>query len=421
MEKGIIVGVNTSKNDNLFQNELKELKNLCEACNIEIVEEVTQNLDEQNIKSYIGKGKLEELKIAINATDADVIICNDELSPSQISNLQNILDVLVFDRTYVILEIFKRRAKTKEAILQVDVASLKYMLPRLSGLRSGFSRQRGAGGMAHGKGKGETQLEIDRRNIASRISLLKKELADLTNNRQIQRKKRKDNNFKTVCLVGYTNSGKSTTLNRLLQYSKDIKKEVLEKDMLFATLETSTRKIKLENNCQFLVTDTVGFVNKLPHDLVEAFKSTLEEIKECDLILHVVDSSNELFEDQISATNIVLDSIGVKDIPILYVFNKIDKVDGYFYIPPQYENAIRISSKSDINIDNLLLEIQNILFKPFKTTTFVVPYSKGEIINNLKENANVISIDYQEFIYVKASVNEHLYNLYKKYEMSNNI
>ena len=420
MEKGIIVGVNTQKNENIFQNEMKELKNLCEACNIEIVEEVTQNLDEQNIKSYIGKGKLEELKIAINATDADVIICNDELSPSQISNLQNILDVLVFDRTYVILEIFKRRAKTREAILQVDVASLKYMLPRLSGLRNGFSRQRGAGGMAHGKGKGETQLEIDRRNIASRISLLKKELADLTNNRQIQRKKRKDNNFKTVCLVGYTNSGKSTTLNRLLQYSKEIKKEVLEKDMLFATLETSTRKIKLENNCQFLVTDTVGFVNKLPHDLVEAFKSTLEEIKECDLILHVVDSSNDLFEDQIRATNTVLESIGVKDIPILYVFNKIDKVDGYFYIPPQYENAIRISSKNDININNLLLEIQNTLFKPFKTTTFIIPYSKGEIINTLKENANVISIDYQEFIYVKASVNEHLYNLYKKYEMSNN-
>ena len=380
------------------------------------MEEVTQNLDEINIKSYIGKGKLEELKIAINATDADVIICNDELSPSQISNLQDILDVLVFDRTYVILEIFKRRAKTREAILQVDVASLKYMLPRLSGLRNGFSIQRGAGGMAHGKGKGETQLEIDRRNIASRISLLKKELSDLTNNRQIQRKKRKDNNFKTVCLVGYTNSGKSTTLNRLLQYSKDIKKEVLEKDMLFATLETSTRKIKLENNCQFLVTDTVGFVNKLPHDLVEAFKSTLEEIKECDLILHVVDSSNEQFEEQIKATNNVLDSIGVKDIPILYVFNKIDKVDGYFYIPPQYENAIRISSKKDININNLLLEIQNLLFKPFKTTTFIIPYSKGEIINNLKENANVLEIDYQEFIYVKASVNEYLYNLYNKYE-----
>ena len=416
MEKGIIVGVNTSKNEQLFINEMSELKSLCEACNIEIVEQVTQNLDEQNIKSYIGKGKLEELKIAINATDADVIICNDELSPAQISNLEKILEVLVFDRTYVILEIFKRRAKTKEAILQVDIASLRYMLPRLSSLRSGFSRQRGAGGMAHGKGKGETQLEIDRRNISSRISLLKKELNELTENRQIQRKKRKDNNFKTVCLVGYTNSGKSTTLNTLLQYSKDVKKEVLEKDMLFATLETSTRKIKLENNRQFLVTDTVGFVNKLPHDLVEAFKSTLEEIKECDLILHVVDASNENFEDQIKATENVLDTIGVKDIPVVYVFNKIDKVEGYFYIPPQYENALRISSKQNININQLLDVIQKNLFKAFKTTTFIIPYSKGDILSNLKENADVLDIIYEDYIYVKASVNEHLYNLYKKYE-----
>ena len=416
MEKGIIVGVNTSKNEQLFINEMSELKSLCEACNIEIVEQVTQNLDEQNIKSYIGKGKLEELKIAINATDADVIICNDELSPAQISNLEKILEVLVFDRTYVILEIFKRRAKTKEAILQVDIASLRYMLPRLSSLRSGFSRQRGAGGMAHGKGKGETQLEIDRRNISSRISLLKKELNELTGNRQIQRKKRKDNNFKTVCLVGYTNSGKSTTLNTLLQYSKDVKKEVLEKDMLFATLETSTRKIKLENNRQFLVTDTVGFVNKLPHDLVEAFKSTLEEIKECDLILHVVDASNENYEDQIKATENILDTIGVKDIPVVYVFNKIDKVEGYFYIPPQYENALRISSKQNININQLLDVIQKNLFKAFKTTTFILPYSKGDILNNLKENADVLDIIYEDYIYVKASVNEHLYNLYKKYE-----
>ncbi len=416
MEKGIIVGVNTSKNEQLFINEMSELKSLCEACNIEIVEQVTQNLDEQNIKSYIGKGKLEELKIAINATDADVIICNDELSPAQISNLEKILEVLVFDRTYVILEIFKRRAKTKEAILQVDIASLRYMLPRLSSLRSGFSRQRGAGGMAHGKGKGETQLEIDRRNISSRISLLKKELNELTGNRQIQRKKRKDNNLKTVCLVGYTNSGKSTTLNTLLQYSKDVKKEVLEKDMLFATLETSTRKIKLENNRQFLVTDTVGFVNKLPHDLVEAFKSTLEEIKECDLILHVVDASNENYEDQIKATENVLDTIGVKDIPVVYVFNKIDKVEGYFYIPPQYENALRISSKQNININQLLDVIQKNLFKAFKTTTFILPYSKGDILNNLKENADVLDIIYEDYIYVKASVNEHLYNLYKKYE-----
>lgn len=417
MEKGIIIGVNENKNNKLiFDNEIEELQLLCEACNIEIVDKITQNLEEQNIKTYIGKGKLDELKIAINSFDADVIICNDELFPAQISNLQKELNILVFDRTYVILEIFKRRAKTKEAILQVDIASLRYMLPRLSGLREGFSRQRGAGGMAHGKGKGETQLEIDRRNISSRISLLKKELNDLTSNRQIQRMQRKNNNIKTVCLVGYTNSGKSTTLNALLQYSKDIKKEVMEKDMLFATLETATRKIKLDNNNQFLVTDTVGFVNKLPHELVEAFKSTLEEIKECDLIVHVVDASNDNFENQIKTTESILESIGIKDIPIIYAFNKIDKLNDYFYIPPEYDKAIRISSKKNINIDGLIKEIQSNLYKYYKTTSFLIPYSRGDIINNLKEYGDVLEINYENFINVKAKVTQYQYNLYKQFE-----
>lgn len=417
MEKGIIIGVNENKNNKLiFDNEIEELQLLCEACNIEIVDKITQNLEEQNIKTYIGKGKLDELKIAINSYDADVIICNDELFPAQISNLQKELNILVFDRTYVILEIFKRRAKTKEAILQVDIASLRYMLPRLSGLREGFSRQRGAGGMAHGKGKGETQLEIDRRNISSRISLLKKELNDLTSNRQIQRMQRKNNNIKTVCLVGYTNSGKSTTLNALLQYSKDIKKEVMEKDMLFATLETATRKIKLDNNNQFLVTDTVGFVNKLPHELVEAFKSTLEEIKECDLIVHVVDASNDNFENQIKTTESILESIGIKDIPIIYAFNKIDKLNDYFYIPPEYDKAIRISSKKNINIDGLIKEIQSNLYKYYKTTSFLIPYSRGDIINNLKEYGDVLEINYENFINVKAKVTQYQYNLYKQFE-----
>lgn len=416
MQKGIIVGVNTNRCDNIFLNEMHELKSLCEACEIEVVENVYQNMEEENLKTYLGKGKIEELKIAINATDADVVICNDELSPSQISTLQDILDILVFDRTYVILEIFKRRAKTKEAILQVDIASLRYMLPRLAGLRSGFSRQRGAGGMAHGKGKGETQLEIDRRNISSRISLLKKELKDLTQNRKLQRKQRKDNNIKTICLVGYTNSGKSTTLNSLLNYSKEVKKEVLEKDMLFATLETATRKIKLENNRKFLVTDTVGFVSKLPHDLVEAFKSTLEEITEADLILHIVDSSNEQYEEQIKVTNEVLKSIGVENIPMIYVFNKIDKLEDYFYIPPMYENSIRISSKNNINMDGLIELIEKELYKDEITTTFIIPYSRGEILNDLKENALVLDTEYLDFIHIKACVNEQLYKKYQKFE-----
>lgn len=415
MQKGIIVGVNT--NNKSFNMEMEELQDLCNACEIEILDKVTQNLIEENNKLYVGKGKIEEIKTAIAALDIDVVICNDELSPSQINNLQNILEVLVFDRTYVILEIFKRRAKTKEAQIQVDIASLRYMLPRLSGLRSGFSRQRSNGGMAHGKGKGETQLEIDRRNIGEKISLLKKELSDLTINRQIQRKSRK--NINTVCLVGYTNSGKSTTLNSILNYSSEVKKEVMEKDMLFATLETATRKIKLQNNREFLITDTVGFVNKLPHQLVEAFKSTLEEIKEANLILHIVDASRDDFETQIQTTERVLKEIGVENIPIIYVFNKIDKVDDYFYIPPQYENAIRISAKTGYGMDDLISLICEHLFKNIINKTFIIPYTKGNIINELKEYSEVISIEYNDFIEVNANINEIVYNKFKKYEKLN--
>lgn len=414
MEKGLIVGVNI--NNQSFETEMIELKELCEACEIEILDEVTQNLQKENTKTYVGKGKIEEIKTAILAKDIDVVICNDELSPAQISALQEILDVLVFDRTYIILEIFKRRAKTREATLQVDIASLRYMMPRLSGLRSGFSRQRGAGGAAHGKGKGETQLEIDRRNIGDRISLLKRELNELITNRQVQRQSRKENNMKTVCLIGYTNSGKSTTLNALLQKSTDVKKEVMEKDMLFATLETATRKIKLENNRTFLITDTVGFVNKLPHQLVEAFKSTLEEIKEADLLLHVVDSSNEQYLTQIETTNNVIKELGVKDVPIIYVFNKIDKVKDYFYIPPTFDKAIRISAKTFEGIDDLTSLIQKELYKDCLNKTFVIPYTKGSIMNDLKENAEVINVEYNDFIIVNANVNEILYNRYKQYE-----
>ena len=300
-QKAIIVGVMIPTLKSTFFDEIKELKSLCLACDIEILDEIWQNLDEINTKTYVNKGKLEEIKVAINNLDIEALVFNDELSPSQISHLNKYFELPIYDRTYVILEIFKRRAKTKEAILQVDIATLRYILPRLSSLREGFSRQRGGSSSqgAYGKGKGETQLEIDRRNIADRISFLKKDLTKLTEQREMQRKARKKSLIKSVCLVGYTNSGKSSTLNSLLSFSVNTKKEVEEKDMLFATLETSTRKIVLKSNKSFFVTDTVGFVNKLPHTLIEAFKATLEEIKEADLLLHVVDAANPHFEEQI--------------------------------------------------------------------------------------------------------------------------
>ena len=237
------------------------------------------------------------------------------------------------------------------------------------------------------------------------MATIKQELENLTKLRKQQRNKRKKNQMKIVSLVGYTNSGKSSTLNALLNYSILPKKEVFEKDMLFATLETATRAIKTANNLNFLLTDTVGFVQKLPHQLVEAFKSTLEEINESDLIIHVVDASNPKYEDQIKTTNKVLEEIGIKDIPILYAFNKIDLIADYFYIPIEYSNAIRISATKNINLDKLISLIENELFKTYHEVTLKIPYTHSHLINLIKENA--IIKNYQElddFYYIEAKL-----------------
>ena len=404
-DKAIIVGANILDSKS-FSYEMEELKNLCIACEIEVVESVTQNLRSIHPKTYVGLGKVEEIKMIANSLDADVVVFNDELTPSQINSLEELLEITIYDRTYVILEIFKRRASTKVAMLQVDIASLKYMLPRLVGLRQGLSRQRGAGGGgAHGRGQGETKLELDRRNINDRIAYLNNELKELTKDRFVQRQKRLNNAIPIVSLVGYTNSGKSSTLNALLGKSSAVKKEVFQKDMLFATLETSSRLIKLENNHEFILTDTVGFISKLPHQLVEAFKSTLEEITEADLILHIVDASNPNYEDQINTTNKVLEEIGVKNIPVIYVFNKIDLIDHYFYIPPQYENALRISATAGTNLNGLISSVEEELYKHETTVTCEIPYSESKLVAQLKNEAKIITIEYlDDFVLLKAQL-----------------
>ncbi|MDD4000187.1 MAG: GTPase HflX, partial [Bacilli bacterium] len=313
---------------------------------------------------------------------------------------------------YVILEIFRKRAKTKEAILQVELATKKYLLPRLMGSRTNLSRQRGAGsGYAHGRGSGEMKLELDRRKIYQEISDIKTELQELKSLRQTQRKQRKRQGMKVVSLVGYTNSGKSSTLNALLAYSSEVKKEVFEKDMVFATLETATRLVKTERNVNFLLTDTVGFVHKLPHQLIEAFKSTLEEISESDLILHIVDCANENLEKQIKVTNEVLAELGVKDIPMIYVFNKSD-LNECFFIPPTFEKAIKISAKNSDNLPKLLLMIEDELFQDYKEVYLKIPFSKGNLYNQIKENAVLEAETVEEDGYVlKVKLSDYLYNL----------
>lgn len=421
MEKGIIVGVNTIDDSRLFLEEIEELKNLCFACEIEILDVVTQNKETFDKRTYVGKGKIDEIKIAIQSLDADCVIFNDELLSSQISNLEKALEITIYDRTFIILEIFKRRAKTKEAQLQVEIASLDYLLPRLTGLRAGLSRQRGTGGgFAHGRGSGEKKLELDRRLTTDKIVALKKELEELTKLRKQQRVRREKNEVKVVSLVGYTNSGKSSTLNAILKHSKEIanaNKEVLEKDMLFATLETSTRSIMTNNNAHFLLTDTVGFVSKLPHHLVESFKSTLEEIKESDLIIHVVDSSNPHFESQIETTNNVLKDLGVENIPIIYAFNKTDLNDGYFFIPQKYFPSITISAKNDANIERLISFITDELFKEYHLVTLKFPYSDFSVLDVIKKNAIDYSVLYNDDGAIfKGKINNKINNLINKYQ-----
>ena len=396
--KAIIVGV---KLDDVlqtkFEEEMEELKNLAVACEIEVVDSMYQELPEFNPKTYVGKGKVQEIKEFSEALECDVVIFNDELTPVQISNLDTAIEKLIYDRTYLILEIFKRRARTREAILQVELASLSYLLPRLSDLRNGLSRQRGAGGgYAHGRGAGETKLELDRRITNDKIAQIKKELRELTSKRKQQRLKRNKSITKTVALVGYTNSGKSSLMNALLRIRQNTeKKNVMEKDMLFATLETSTRSVVTPSG-SFILTDTVGFISKLPHMLVEAFKSTLEEIKEADLLIHVVDASNEKFMDQINTTNEVLKEIGVCDVPIIYAFNKVDKVDGYLYIPKEFPDAIRISATKDININILVKKVISELYSDYFEYSFIIPYDKQDDLYKIMNYVVNSKVSYED-------------------------
>lgn len=419
-EKAIIVGINFG-NDDLFNYQFSETCNLCSALDIDVIETLTQNLPHPNNATYLGKGKLEELKELCNLLTPNLVIFNDDLSSIQLRNITSVLEVEVLDRTMLILEIFKIRAKTKEASLQVEIANLNYMLPRLIGLHNNLSRTGGGGGGGTGarRGSGETKLELDRRHIERRINKAKLELEEITYARKTSRKSRIANNIKTVAFVGYTNAGKSSTINSLLSLYKkdDDTKQVFVKDMLFATLETSTRSIKLENNFEFLVTDTVGFVSKLPHFLVESFKSTLEEIKEASLIVHVIDSTSPYMELQINTTNSVLQELGVKDIPILYAYNKVDKLPNKMFINNLLDPYIFLSSVTLEGYNDLKNEIERICFPDSISTTLYLPYSKGDIYNILKEKANVTSTSYlNTCIKIEVVLSQYLYNLYSQYE-----
>ena len=413
-QKVLLVGVNLNDEFYFFKS-MSELEELVKACQMLPIGSIVQNLKEINSAFYVGSGKLEEIKDKINELHPDLVVFNNELSPSQLKNLELKLDIQILDRTSIILNIFALRAKTNEAKMQVEIAKLRYMLPRLSGLHLSLGRQGGGSGFSN-KGSGEKQIELDRRIIEDRISKLNKELSEIETRRNIQRRKRSDSEIPLVSLVGYTNAGKSTLLNTLVDLSlSDESKKVYEEDMLFATLETSIRKIKIKDGKEFLLSDTVGFIRELPHMLIKAFRSTLDEVKNSDLLLHVVDLSNEEYEENIRVTNSTLKEIGADNIPVIYVFNKCDKVNDS-KLPYVDGNKVCISAKNNIGINELINVISNNIFKEYVTCKMQIPFKRGDIVSYLKEKYDFISTQYtNDGTLIEICLNKKDYGKYKNY------
>jgi GTPase len=392
--KAILVGVNLNSSQVDFEYMMEELANLAGACNLKVAGEITQNLHQLNKSHYIGTGKVVELTALIDERGANLVIFDDELSPSQIRNLESALDCEVIDRTMLILEIFANRAKTRESQLQVEVARLKYMLPRLVGMRVSLGRQGGGAGLKN-RGAGEKKLELDRRKIEIKIAALNKELEKLIDQRKTQRKLRIKNNIPVVSLVGYTNAGKSTIMNAMLEkYNEGIDKQVFEKDMLFATLETSVRKIKITKSKTFLLTDTVGFINKLPHHLIKAFRSTLEEVIEADLLIHVLDYSSPYHEEQKRLTNEILSEMGIEGVPVIYVNNKADLTEAEY--PFIHQNYVYLSAKKRMGLDELTQLISQEIFNDSIQCELLIPYAKGEVVSYFNENSHVLLNEYED-------------------------
>ncbi|MFJ8263652.1 GTPase HflX [Rummeliibacillus sp. NPDC094406] len=418
IEKAILVGVNL-RNDLHFDYSIEELGNLAEALNVEVVGVVTQNLERINPSHYVGTGKIEEIKNFYDEAEANLVIFDDELSPSQIRNLERDMECKVIDRTMLILDIFARRAKSKEAQMQVELAQLQYMLPRLVGLRDSLSRQGGGtGGGFKNRGAGETKLELDRRKIEEQIAKLNKELELVKEQRETQRKQRRKSEIPIVSIVGYTNAGKSTIMNQLLnKINQEEHKQVFEKNMLFATLETSVRQITLPDKKSFLLTDTVGFVSKLPHHLVKAFRSTLEEARDADLLLHVVDASNAENQYMMEVTNDTLHAVGVEDIPTIYVFNKADLANlAYPYIN---NTQLWMSAKEGAGLDELLQLIRQHIFSDYVTCTFCIPFDRGDIVSYLNESAQILETAYDENgTVLKVEVHESTAQKYREFRVN---
>lgn len=413
----ILVGLETDLSED-FIHSMEEMLLLIDACNIEVVSSLTQKLPHPEAGTYLGSGKVKELSELAIEQGANYCIFEGNLSPAQLKNIQKEVGSEVWDRTTLILEIFSRRAKTKEARLQVESAYLQYMLPRLSGMWQHLGRQSGGSGSKSNKGIGETQLELDRRQIKQRMAELSKELDVISKTRATQRQGRMKGNLPRVALVGYTNAGKSTLLNKMLELNDgEEEKKVFQKDMLFATLDTSIRHIYVEGNKDFLLSDTVGFIEKLPHQLIKAFRSTLEEAIHANLILVVLDSSDEYYRQHKKVTEDTLKELSADEIPRIYVMNKADLIDEVKdNLPKIKEDEIWISAENKVGLDELIKMITDKVYAGNVILNIKLPFTKGDLLNKLHKQARIIKEDYDaEGTILEVECPEHLIGEVKDY------
>ncbi|MBE7024726.1 MAG: GTPase HflX [Ruminococcaceae bacterium] len=409
-ERVILVGAHRNLQNHLEDTSaesMHELAQLAETAGAEVLGEIVQNREAADRATFIGEGKLLEIKEMAENLEATLLIFDDELTGSQLKNIEKITECSVIDRSALILDIFAGRALSGEGKLQVELAQLKYNLPRLTGGYQSLSR---LGGGIGTRGPGETKLESDRRHIRSRITALEKEIAELSRHRELLRARRRKNEVPTAALVGYTNAGKSTLLNALTDAG------VLAENMLFATLDPTVRALSMEDGREAMLIDTVGFIRKLPHHLIEAFKSTLEEAVTADVLVHVIDASSPEMENQIAVVERLLHSLGCGDKPILSVFNKCD-IAGFTPRPPLPEKAVYISAKNGDGLETLLSQLDELLPGKRRKMELLIPYTDGNLLHTIRTEGELLSEDYTpEGTAVICMADAALYAKLKKYQ-----
>ncbi len=407
-EKTILAGLNTklfSEEENATEESLQELEALLETAGGVCVGKLLQSRAAPDPHSFLGEGKAEELRQAVEATNANMVIFDNELSPSQIRSLEKITGATVIDRSALILDIFAQRAKTKEGRLQVELAQYQYLLPRLSGMGASLSRQGGGIGT---RGPGETRLETDRRHIHTRISRLQQELKEVRRVRGVQRQRREKNSVPVVALIGYTNAGKSTLLNALTGAN------IPANNRLFDTLDTTTRRLRVSDTLEVLLSDTVGFIAKLPHHLVEAFQATLEELQYADLLLHVIDASDPNRDAHMVVVEKLAKELAPQGVPMIEVYNKADLIEPQFI--PVGEDRVAISATSGAGLDKLLSLIAQKLDTGVRRVELLLPYSAAGELDRLHREARVFSAEYEnEGIRINAAMNREQQGRYQRY------